>query len=139
MDLNFCVNWQGDGSPGQNKFCRDCPQRAGPCQQLWAAFRGLANPTLEVPGPTQLRLHRRTPAGGENLDIMYFQVNARWNLPIEDFLHFVKTGCGGAGQREIYDDPMASPSRTTQGHFVKRLMSGLPPTAVAAVRAIPRK
>lgn len=139
MDLNFCANWRGDGSPEQNKHCRRCPNRAGPCQTLWAAARALAAPTLALPGPSPLHLHRLTPAASENRDILYLQVNARWNLPIEDFLHYVKTGYAGPGVAGVYDDRTASPSRTSQGQFIARFLPLLPPAAVAAVKALPRR
>jgi hypothetical protein len=94
---------------------------------------------LALPGPSPLHLHRLTPAGSENRHILYFQANARWNLPIEDFLHYVKTGYAGLGFAGVYDNPTASPSRTSQGQFIARLMPLLPPAAVAAVRALPRR
>lgn len=140
MDLKFCTFWQGNGSsPDHNKFCRSCPQRNGPCQELWSDLRALANPTIQVPGTPALRLHRQTPAGGQNPDILYLQVNARWNLPIEDLLHYVKTKHGAAGQGGVHDDPRVSPSKTSQESFLSRLMPLLPPARLAAVGAIPRR
>lgn len=142
MDAGFCTNWIGDGSPGQNRHCRVCSHRVGPCQDLWLAARQLATPSFQVPakaGEAPLTLSINRDSAATNPDVLYFKVTSDWSLPIEDFLYFVRTRSANRGLASASFDPQVSPTKTRQGPFIERFLGRLPPHLIAAVRAIPSK
>ncbi|WP_332449815.1 hypothetical protein [Methanoculleus sp.] len=118
MDPHFCRHYTGDGTPPSNRYCRTCPEAA--CDQLWRRVLSLAasNGGDPVPLPGTRAVLFPNP---KNPDFVRLKVNCRWNLPKEDFLHYIATGHAGMGQRGQRSDPRASPSCTRQEPYVQAI------------------
>ena len=53
------------------------------------------------------------------------KVNVEWNLPREDFFHFIATGHAGMGRKGHRQEPFASPSMTRQEPYVQAIVEAL--------------
>ncbi|HOP66708.1 MAG TPA: hypothetical protein PLM96_01285 [Methanoregulaceae archaeon] len=113
MDTSFCRHYRGDGNPPSNRFCRTCPSAGRACNPLWQKVRDLAPVDGETPVPIPGTRAVILP-NPKNPDFVRLQVNCTWNLPKEDFLHFISTQHAGMGRKGARDDPGASPSMTRQ-------------------------
>lgn len=91
MDIDFCVHYQGDGNPPTNRFCRRCPFSYIACDELWNMVVQLCNSNGGDP-VSLLNTNADLFPNVNNPDIVHLQVNRRWNLGKEDFLHFIGTG-----------------------------------------------
>lgn len=138
MDLNFCRRYTGDGTPPSNRFCRVCPEEA--CGRLWQRVLSLAasnggNPIF-LPGTRAV-----LSPNPNNPNFVRLQVNCRWGLPKEDFLHYIATGHAKMGRRGQRSDPRASPSCTRQEPYVQaivELLGGIDIPEIQAVREAQR-
>jgi len=88
MDTNFCRHYTGDGTPPSNRYCRVCLEAA--CGRLWRRVLDLAEANGGDPVP--LPGTRAVLFPNKNPDFVRLQVNCRWGLPKEDFLHYVDIG-----------------------------------------------
>ena len=138
MDLHFCRFFSGDGSPPSNRFCRSCPMAEAACSALWEKVVDLAmsknGAPVSLPGTRAvLTPHLKNP------DFVRLQVNYTWNLPREDFLHFIATGHAGMGRMGRRDDPRSSPSMTRQEPYVQaivELLGGWELPEIVAVKRV---
>ncbi|MDN7024479.1 hypothetical protein FGU65_06180 [Methanoculleus sp. FWC-SCC1] len=138
MDPRFCCRYRGDGMPPSNRYCRSCPDAAIACDRLWRRVVDLAGSHGGAPVPLPgtravLSLHPK------NEDFVRLQVNVRWNLTKEDFLHFIATGHAKMGRKEQRCDPAVSPSLTRQEPYVQAivaLLGGPDCPEIALVRAV---
>ncbi len=138
MDPGFCRHYRGDGMPPSNRFCRSCPHAAIACDRLWRRVVDLAGSAggLPVPLPGTRAVLFQSP---NNTHFVRLQVNVRWNLTKEDFLHFIATGHARMGRKEQRRDPFVSPSLTRQEPYVEAivaLLGGRDIPEIAAVRAV---
>ena len=138
MDLNFCRHYAGDGTPPSNRYCRVCPEAA--CDRLWQRVLDLAasngGDPVPLPGTRAVLFPNE-----KNPDFVRLQVNCRWGLPKEDFLHYIATGHAGMGRRGQRSDPRASPSCTRQEPYVQaivELLGGMDIPEIQAVREVQR-
>ncbi|MCC7566339.1 MAG: hypothetical protein KO206_08700 [Methanomicrobiaceae archaeon] len=140
MDTSFCRHYVGDGTPPSNRHCRSCPQAALACDRLWQRVLDLArsnggNP-LPLPGTRAVLFpHPKNP------DFVRLQVNCRWGLSKEDFLHYIATGHAEMGRKGQRSDPRASPSMTRQEPYVQEivaLLGGMDIPEIEAVRKVQR-
>ena len=69
-------------------------------------------------------------------DFVRLQVNCRWKLPKEDFLHYIATGHAGMGRRGQRSDPRASPSCTRQVPYVQAIVELLGGMDIPDIRAV---
>ncbi len=123
--------------PPSNRCCRSCLHAAIACDRLWRCVVELAgsNGGLPVPLPGTRAVLSRSP----NDNFVRLQVNVRWNLTKEDFLHFIATGHAKMGRKEQRCDPAVSPSLTRQEPYVQAivaLLGGWDCPEIAAVRAV---
>ncbi|MEA1984785.1 MAG: hypothetical protein U9N13_03955, partial [Euryarchaeota archaeon] len=124
MDTKFCQYYIGDGSTKSNKYCRICPRSSIACDKLWGLVVDLSqsnngNP-LSLSGTNASILPNKN-----NWDIVHLQINVTWNLPNEDFLHFISTGHAKLGRKEQRQDPTVSPSLTRQEPYVQAIVEML--------------
>jgi hypothetical protein len=137
MDLSFCDHYSGNGYPPSNRFCRSCPVADVACNALWQKVVDLAMSKGGVPVPLPgtravLFPHRKNP------DFVRLQVNCSWNLPREDFLHFIGTGHAGMGRKGRRDDPVSSPSMTRQEPYVQAIVEMLGGQKMPEIMAVKR-
>ena len=133
MDTNFCRHYTGDGTPPSNRHCRVCPEVA--CDRLWRRVLSLAasnggNP-IPLPGTRAVLFPNL-----KNPDFVRLQVNCRWGLPKEDFLHYIATGHAGMGRRGQRSDPRASPSCTRQEPYIQAIVEVLGGRDIPEIRAV---
>lgn len=121
MDINFCVHWKATGNKGDNQYCRTCPEAAKACNTLWNKVKALSeshnNKAIDLPNTSAALLPHL-----KNEDVVRLQVNARWNLPKEDFLHFIGTGYAKNGKADQRANPKVSPSLTRQEPYVQAVV-----------------
>ncbi len=138
MDLRFCRYYRGDGMPPSNRYCRSCPHAAIACDRLWRRVIDLAGSHggEPVPLPGTRAVLFQNP---NDESFVRLQVNVRWNLTKEDFLHFIATGHAKMGRKEQRSDSTVSPSLTRQEPYVQAiaaLLGGRDCPDIAAVRAV---
>ncbi|HZD44152.1 MAG TPA: hypothetical protein VE134_08870 [Methanomicrobiales archaeon] len=137
MDIEFCVHYRGDGMPPTSRYCRNCPQAGEACNRLWQRVVDLSRSNgstgVDLPG-TNARIYPNR----KNWEIVHLEVNARWGLPKEDFLHFIATGHAGMGRRGMRKNPAASPSSTRQTPYVQAIVHLLGGTEIPEIRAVRR-
>jgi len=133
MDPNFCRHYIGDGTPPSNRYCRVCPEVA--CDRLWRRVLSLAetNGGGPVPLPGTRAVLFPNP---KNPDFVRLQVNCRWGLSKEDFLHYIATGHAKMGRRGQRSDPRASPSCTRQEPYVQAIVELLGGMEIPEIRAV---
>ncbi len=138
MDLHFCRYYTGDGYPPSNRFCRVCPHAWRGCDALWERVVELAGSNgthpLPLPGTRAVLFPHPTSSYFVRL-----RVNVEWNLPREDFFHFIATGHAGMGRKGDRNNPRSSPSMTRQEPYVGaivELLGGWQCDEVAHVRRI---
>jgi len=119
MDTNFCRHC--DGTPPSNR----CWQRV-----LDLAESNGGDP---VPLPPTRAVLFPNP---KNPDFVRLQVNCRWGLPKEDFLHYIATGHAKMGRRGQRSDPRASPSCTRQEPYVQAIVQLLGGMEIPEIRAV---
>ena len=124
MDVRFCVQYRGDGTPPSNRFCRSCPVRGEACDALWERVIALSrsNGGAPVPLPPTRAVMLPHP---KNPDFVRMRINCTWTLPMEDFLHFIATGHARMGRKEHRQEPFASPSMTRQEPYVQAIVEAL--------------
>jgi hypothetical protein len=124
MDLSFCQYYLGDGTPPTNRYCRDCLKSYIACDDLWKLVINLANSnagkTVSLHGTNAVLL-----PNPNNPDIVHLEVNVRWGLTKEDFLHFVATNHAQMGKKDQRQDPKRSPSLTRQEPYVQAIVKQL--------------
>lgn len=60
-----------------------------------------------------------------NREIVHLEINTRWGLPKEDFLHFIATGSAQMGRKGERLNPRSSPSMTRQEPYVQSIVEAL--------------
>lgn len=115
-----------------------CPHAQVACDRLWQRVLDLAgsNGGEPVPLPGTRAVLFPNP---ENSNFVRLRINCRWNLPKEDFLHYIATGHAKMGRRGQRSDPRASPSCTRQEPYVQaivELLGGMDIPEVKAVREV---
>jgi len=124
MDTNFCQYYVGDGSTNSNKYCRNCPKSSIACDKLWQLVVDLSNSNKGDP----LSVSGTNASIFPNNNNWYFvrlQINVKWNLSKEDFLHFISTGHAKLGRKEQRQNPTVSPSLTRQEPYVQAIVEML--------------
>jgi hypothetical protein len=124
MDLNFCKHYKGDGNPPNNRYCRKCPQSYNACDELWKLVINLAN-SNDGRAVSLLGTNAVLLPNSNNPDIVHLEVNARWGLTKEDFLHFIATNHAQLGKKDQRHDPKTSPSLTRQEPYVQAIVKQL--------------
>ena len=139
MNIKFCKHYNGDGQqPNGNKYCRVCATAPIACNILWKCVIDLANSKNGSPVPlidTNAVLYSNT----NNRDIVHLRVNVQWNLPKEDFLHFIATEHAKRGTKNQRTDPRKSPSLTQQEPWVNsivKMLGGYNIPEIVAVREV---
>ncbi len=66
------------------------------------------------------------------------RVNVTWNLPKEDFLHFIATGHAQLGRADQRHDPRCSPSLTRQEPYVQAIVAMLGGWSLPEIEAVRR-
>ncbi len=124
MDLHFCKHYRGNGYPPTNRFCRTCEIAPVACDKLWQKVVDLSqsNSGAEVPLPNTRAVMYPNP---NNWNIVHLRINCQWNLPKEDFLHFIASGRARLGRKEQRQDPVVSPSMTRQEPYVQAIVEAL--------------
>lgn len=138
MDVNFCINWQGDRKA---KHCRRCAVEGTACFELWKAVQALAARNLVLVNFKQGHRYQLEPPK-RNPMLCYLQTlqgkHAHFGLPIEDFLYVAKTGLGG-----MYETPSGTKQQPFVGLIMEQIASdsqiGNGAALVRAVHAIPKK
>ncbi len=140
LNIQFCIHYPGDGNPPSNRYCRGCPQASIACNPLWQRVVDLSKiggaAGVPLPG-TNARIHPNR----NTWEIVHLEVNHRWGLPKEDFLHFVATGHAGMGRAGMRKDPAASPSMTRQTPYVQAIVQqigGVDSPEIERVRQVQR-
>ncbi len=124
MDLNFCQYYIGDGNPPTNRYCRECPKSYIACDNLWKLVINLANSN----GGKAVSLHGTNAVllpNPNNTNIIHLEVNVRWGLAKEDFLHFIATNHAQMGKANQRQGPKTSPSLTRQEPYVQAIIKQL--------------
>ena len=141
MDIHFCQHYQGDGHPESNKYCRGCPKSDLACDHLWQLVRDLSDSNgaegVSIPSTNATLL-----PNVNNEDTVYLKVNAKWQLPKEDFLHFIATGWARGGNADQRQDSTRSPSLTYQGSYlpgIEQMLGGDDIPEIQAVRKMQGK
>ncbi|MBU3967936.1 MAG: hypothetical protein KKG76_11295 [Euryarchaeota archaeon] len=124
MDLNFCKHYMGDGNPPNNRYCRKCPQSYNACDELWKLVINLAN-SNDGRAVSLLGTNAVLLPNSNNPDIVHLEVNARWGLTKEDFLHFIAINHAQMGRANQRHDPKRSPSLTRQEPYVQAIVKQL--------------
>lgn len=138
MDIRFCSCYTGDGTPPSNRFCRNCPDSALACNELWECVKALSRSAggapVPLPGTRAVLLpHEKNP------DFVRLRINVTWLLSKEDFLHYVATGHARMGRKGERQNPKSSPSMTRQEPYVGvilELVGGLEDDLLQRVRAV---
>jgi hypothetical protein len=135
MDVNFCQYYVGDGTPPSNRYCRSCPHAVVACDRLWQRVIGLAgsNNGEPVPLPGTRAVLFPNP---KNQNFVRLQVNCRWGLGKEDFLHYIATGHANMGRKGHRNDPRASPSMTRQEPYVQAIVALLGGMNIPEIEAV---
>jgi len=124
MDTTFCHYYRGTGFPPTNRFCRECPASAIACDRLWQMVVDLSNAKNGSPVSLPNTRAVLTP-NPKNWNIVHLQINCRWNLGKEDFLHYISTGQAQLGRKTQRLDPTVSPSMTRQVPYVQSIVQAL--------------
>lgn len=110
--------------PTNNRFCRDCPMAKTACDPLWSRVVALSQSNggdaVRRPGTRAVMY----PNSG-NWTIVHLKINTKWDLPKEDFLHFIATGSAQMGRKGERLDKCASPSMTRQEPYVQSIVTAL--------------
>ncbi len=124
MDVHFCKYYTGTGYPPTNKFCRICERAPKACDILWQKVVDLS---LSNRGGAVTLPHTRAVMfpNKNNWNIVHLRINVKWNLPKEDFLHFIATGRAQMGRKDQRLDPKVSPSMTRQEPYAQPIVSEL--------------
>jgi hypothetical protein len=135
MDVNFCRHYHGEGTPPSNRYCRTCPHSSIACDRLWRRVIELAgsNGGEPVPLPGTRAVLFPHP---KNPNFVRLQVNCRWGLGKEDFLHYIATGHAKMGRKGRRSDPRASPSLTRQEPYVHAIVALLGGMGVSEIEAV---
>jgi len=135
MDIHFCRKYQGTGLPPTNRFCRICPHAKTACDAVWSRVVALSESNngeaVRLPDTRAVMY----PNHG-NPDIVHLQINTKWGLPKEDFLHFIATGHAGMGRKGQRQDPAASPSMTRQEPYVQSIVEAIGGPEIAEIKAV---
>ena len=135
MDITFCRNYQGDGNPPTNRYCRICSQANLACNALWwkvvVLSRSKSGQSVQLPNTKAVLL-----PNPNNPDIVHLQINRKWGLTKEDFLHFVITGHARSGGKSQRQDPTCSPSLTRQEPYVQAIVDLLGGMEIPEIRAV---
>lgn len=124
MDIHFCNHYRGDGYPPSNRYCRTCKAASLACNMVWQMVVDLSN--SQNGGPVDLPKTRAIMYPNQkNWEIVHLRINCHWNLPKEDFLHFIATGHAQMGRKEQRLDPVVSPSMTRQEPYVQSIAEAL--------------
>ncbi len=135
MDLNFCKNYTGDCSTTSNKYCRKCSKSKLACDQLWQLVVDLSN--FNKGEPVNLTgTNAKLLPNPNNWNIVRLEVKSRWNLPKEDFLHFIATGSSKSGNKNQRLDPKTSPSLTRQEPYVQSIVKHLGGANIPEITAV---
>jgi hypothetical protein len=124
MNTKFCKFYMGDGLPPSNRYCRQCEKASIACNKLWQRVIDLANSQKGEP-INLFNTNAKLYLNPNNRDIVYLRVNAQWNLPKEDFLHFIATGHAQLGKANQRNEPWTSPSLTRQEPYVNAIVTML--------------
>lgn len=124
MDTTFCHYYRGTGFPPTNRFCRECPASAIACDRLWQMVVDLSNAKNGSPVSLPNTRAVLTP-NPKNWNMVHLQINCRWNLGKEDFLHYIATGQAQLGRKTQRLDPTVSPSMTRQVPYVQSIVQAL--------------
>lgn len=124
MDIRFCAHYRGDALPPTNRFCRECPHAGMACNALWSLVVDLSrsNKGNAVRLPETRAVMYPNP---HNREIVHLEINTRWGLPKEDFLHFIATGSAQMGRKGERLNPRSSPSMTRQEPYVQSIVEAL--------------
>jgi len=135
MDVNFCQNYEGTGSPPTNRFCRNCPHAKTACDNLWSLVVNLSRSNngnaVRLPGTRAVMY-----PNNNNQDIVHLKINAKWGLPKEDFLHFIATGYAQMGQKDQRRIRMVSPSMTRQEPYVQSIVEAIGGTGIPEIKKV---
>ena len=74
----------------------------------------------------------------KNGNIVHLQINTKWGLPKEDFLHFIATGFARMGRKGERLDKSASPSMTRQEPYVQSIVTALGGENIPEITAVRR-
>lgn len=138
MNIHFCQHFTGDGNPPANRYCRTCPHSVEACDKLWQLVVNLANShdgdPISLPKTRALMSpHPHNP------NFIRLEINVRWNLPKEDFLHYIATGHAKMGRKGQRQNPKSSPSMTRQEpyvHAIAELLGGKDIPEIIAVKKV---
>ncbi len=140
VDIRFCQHYRGDGTPPSNRFCRTCPHAALACDALWQRVVDISA-SGGVEGLPLEGTRARILPNPRTWNIVHLSINCRWDLPKEDFLHFIATGHAQMGRAGDRRNVLSSPSMTRQEPYVQaivRMLGGWDIPAIEAVRRIQR-
>lgn len=136
MDIHFCQHYEGDGELDSNKHCRTCLKSYLACDRLWQLVKDLSDTNdgngVVIPNSTAVLLPNHNSE-----DTVYLRVRSQWQLPKEDFLHFIVTGYARGGNRDQRQDPTKAPSLSHQGKHlpgITELIGGDDIDEIQAVR-----
>jgi hypothetical protein len=141
MDLNFCQHYIGDGNPPYNQYCRDCLKSYIACNDLLKLVKNLAKSN----GSKAVSLHGTNAVllpNPNNPDIVHLEVNKRWGLTKEDFLHFIATNHAQQGNKDQRQYPKKSPSLTRQEPYVQAIvkqMGGMGIPEIEKVKSVQKR
>ncbi len=137
MDISFCTHYKGDALPPTNRFCRDCPMAMTACDPLWSLVVALSQSNggdaVRLPGTRAVMY-----PNSKNGNIVHLQINTKWGLPKEDFLHFIATGSARMGRKGERLDKSASPSMTRQEPYVQSIVTALGGENIPEITAVRR-
>lgn len=137
MDIHFCRHYHGDGFPPTNRFCRECGDAGRACDPLWQCVLDLARTGSHEPVPVPGTRAVLFP-NPVNRNMVRLRVNVTWNLPKEDFLHFIATGHAQLGRADQRHDPRCSPSLTRQEPYVQAIVAMLGGWSLPEIEAVRR-
>lgn len=141
MNIDFCQHYIGDGSTKSNKYCRECPHSSIACDKLWNLVVNLSKSNNDTSIPLPETNAVMLP-NSKNPNIVYMRVNAQWNFPKEDFLHYIATGHAQLGKKEQRQNPSVSPSLTRQEPYVQaivKLLGGMDIQEIVNVKRVQSK
>jgi hypothetical protein len=143
MDVNFCVNYIGDGSKGTRQYCRECLKSSIACNNLWQMVVNLA----ESNGENGVLFKRKRGKDfvllppRKDRSIARLKVNVNWPLYKQDFLHFVSTGSSKGGYQDEFKDPTKSPSLAFNESYIRAIVEhigGMDIPEIKKVRKVQR-
>lgn len=124
MDIHFCVHYRGNAIPPTNRFCRECNNAGIACDALWSRVVALSQSNggnaVRLPGTRAVMY-----PNPNNRDIVHLEINTKWGLPKEDFLHFIATGSAQMGRKDERLKKSASPSMTRQEPYVQSIVAAI--------------